>query len=240
MIDEIAMGPFGSNIKVDCFVPSGIPVLNGSNLTGFILGEESFHYVTPEKAASLKKAVASRGDVVITHRGTLGQIVYIPTDSKYEKYVISQSQFRVKCRETVMLPEFMVYYFHSREGQHKLLSNSSQVGVPALARPSSTFQELEMPVPAITEQHIIVDTLSALDYRIMANRKINHHLASYRLTMDSLPDIRRGKIAFRSFSRYRFSSLFSRIWVNSGSIRELYSCISPLDGMTTPSALRFA
>ena len=190
MIDEIAMGPFGSNIKVDCFVPSGIPVLNGSNLTGFILGEESFHYVTPEKAASLKKAVASRGDVVITHRGTLGQIVYIPTDSKYEKYVISQSQFRVKCRETVMLPEFMVYYFHSREGQHKLLSNSSQVGVPALARPSSTFQELEMPVPAITEQHIIVDTLSALDYRIMANRKINHHLASPMSVTEISPDIK--------------------------------------------------
>ncbi len=35
LIDEIAMGPFGSNIKTDCFVNSGIPVFNGSNLTGF-------------------------------------------------------------------------------------------------------------------------------------------------------------------------------------------------------------
>jgi len=86
VIEEIAMGPFGSNIKVDCFVPSGIPVLNGSNLTGFTLSEDSFNYVTPEKAASLKKAVASRGDVVITHRGTLGQIAYIPVDSKYDKF----------------------------------------------------------------------------------------------------------------------------------------------------------
>ena len=32
IISEIAMGPFGSNIKVECFVDSGIPVLNGSNL----------------------------------------------------------------------------------------------------------------------------------------------------------------------------------------------------------------
>lgn len=176
VIDEIAMGPFGSNIKVECFVPSGVPVLNGSNLTGFTLAEEAFNYVTPEKAASLKRAVASRGDVVITHRGTLGQIVYIPADSKHEKYVISQSQFRVRCRESVMLPEFMVYFFHSREGQHELLSNSSQVGVPALARPSSTFQELEMPVPTIQEQREIVDTLSALDDKIANNTKINHYL----------------------------------------------------------------
>ena len=176
VIDEIAMGPFGSNIKVDCFVPSGVPVLNGSNLTGFSLTEDTFNYVTPEKAASLKRAVASRGDIVITHRGTLGQIVYIPADSKHEKYVISQSQFRVRCKESAMLPEFMVYFFHSREGRHRLLSNSSQVGVPALARPSSTFQELEMPVPTITEQRLIVSTLSALDSRIALNKKINHHL----------------------------------------------------------------
>lgn len=176
VIDEIAMGPFGSNIKVECFVPSGVPVLNGRNLTGFTLTEEAFNYVTPEKAASLKRAVASRGDVVITHRGTLGQIVYIPADSKHDKYVISQSQFRVRCKESVMLPEFMVYFFHSREGQHELLSNSSQVGVPALARPSSTFQELKIPVPTIQEQREIVDTLSAIEDKITNNTKINHHL----------------------------------------------------------------
>lgn len=31
VIDEISMGPFGSNIKVECFQETGIPVLNGSN-----------------------------------------------------------------------------------------------------------------------------------------------------------------------------------------------------------------
>lgn len=35
IVDEIAMGPFGSNIKAECFVESGVPVFNGSNLTGF-------------------------------------------------------------------------------------------------------------------------------------------------------------------------------------------------------------
>ena len=44
LIDEIAMGPFGSNIKVECFVDDGIPVLNGSNLNGFFLTEDSFRY----------------------------------------------------------------------------------------------------------------------------------------------------------------------------------------------------
>lgn len=124
LIDEIAIGPFGSNIKVDCFVNTGIPVLNGSNLEGFVLSEKEFRYVTPEKADSLKKANAFRGDVVITHRGTLGQIVYIPESSQFDRYVISQSQFRVRCNDKI-LPEYMVYYFHTNTGQHKLLSNAS-------------------------------------------------------------------------------------------------------------------
>ena len=34
LISEISMGPFGSNIKVECFVDTGIPVLNGSNYLG--------------------------------------------------------------------------------------------------------------------------------------------------------------------------------------------------------------
>ena len=72
LVSEISMGPFGSNIKVECFVGEGIPVLNGSNLDGFTLKEDSFRYVTKEKADSLGKANAHRGDVVITHRGTLG------------------------------------------------------------------------------------------------------------------------------------------------------------------------
>lgn len=61
LIDDISMGPFGSNIKVDCFVDSGVPVLNGSNLDGFTLKEESFRYVTEEKADSLKRANAKKG-----------------------------------------------------------------------------------------------------------------------------------------------------------------------------------
>ncbi len=177
LIDEIAMGPFGSNIKVECFVDEGIPVLNGSNLEGYELSEKSFRYVTEEKADSLNKANAHKGDVVITHRGTLGQIVYIPETSKHDRYVISQSQFRVRCNERI-LPEYLVYYFHTPLGQHKLLSNASQVGVPALARPSSTFQKIEIDVPDVEIQQRIVTVLAAIQRKIKANNEINDNLAA--------------------------------------------------------------
>ena len=176
LISEISMGPFGSNIKVECFVDSGIPVLNGSNLDGFVLKEESFRYVTKEKADSLGKANASRGDIVITHRGTLGQIVFIPDNSLYDRYVISQSQFRVKCNEKV-LPEYLVYYFHTMIGQHKLLSNASQVGVPALARASTTFQEIDVDIPSMNNQRKIVKLLEIIRQKEEVNNRINDNLS---------------------------------------------------------------
>ena len=175
LIDEIAMGPFGSNIKVSCFVDSGVPVLNGSNLEGFSLSEKTFRYVTREKADSLNKANAHRGDIVITHRGTLGQIVFIPQDSKYDRYVISQSQFRVRCNDKV-LPEYLVYYFHTPIGQHKLLSNASQVGVPALARPSSTFQQIEVVLPELSIQKRVVEIISTIQKKIVNNQEQNDNL----------------------------------------------------------------
>ena len=175
LIDEISMGPFGSNIKVECFVDDGIPVLNGSNLDGVALSENSFRYVTEEKADSLGKANASRGDVVITHRGTLGQISFIPQNSKYSRYVISQSQFRVRCNKK-LLPEYLVYYFHTRVGQYKLLANASQVGVPALARASTTFQTIEIEIPPIEEQRKIVGILETIREKIALNNAINNNL----------------------------------------------------------------
>ena len=196
LIDEIAMGPFGSNIKVECFVDEGIPVLNGSNLNGFFLKEESFRYVTEEKANSLGRANAYRGDVVITHRGTLGQIVCIPETSKHDRYVISQSQFRVKCNDKV-LPEYLVYYFHTPIGQHKLLSNASQVGVPALARASTTFQKIEVEIPDVDTQRKVVSILNSIEDKININNAINENLQQQAAalygkyfpyaTMDELP-----------------------------------------------------
>ena len=182
LIDEIAMGPFGSNIKVSCFVDSGVPVLNGSNLEGFSLSEKAFRFVTKEKADSLNKANAHRGDIVITHRGTLGQIVFIPQDSRYDRYVISQSQFRVRCNDKV-LPEYLVYYFHTPIGQHKLLSNASQVGVPALARPSSTFQQIEVELPELSIQKRVVEIITTIQKKIENNQELNDNLYAQAKTI---------------------------------------------------------
>ena len=183
VILDISMGPFGSDIKKEVYTDYGVPVLNGSNLQGFELVEDSFGYVTEEQADSLKKATARRGDIVITHRGTIGQIVYIPYNSKFDRYVISQSQFRVTCNTDIVLPEYLTYYFHTREGQHKLLSNASQVGVPALARASTTFRKLEVDLPSVEIQRKAMDVILGLQQKIAVNRRICENLETQAQTL---------------------------------------------------------
>ena len=183
VILDISMGPFGSDIKKEVYTDYGVPVLNGSNLQGFELVEDSFGYVTEEKADSLKKANARRGDIVITHRGTIGQIVYIPYNSKFDRYVISQSQFRVTCNTDIVLPEYLTYYFHTREGQHKLLSNASQVGVPALARASTTLRKLEVDLPSVEIQRKAMDVILGLQQKIAVNRRICENLETQAQTL---------------------------------------------------------
>ena len=176
VIEKISMGPFGSNIKVSNFVSFGVPVLNGANLNGIKLREDRFNYVTESKAEELRNSLAYRGDIVVTHRGTLGQVVYIPIESKFEKYLVSQSQFLIRVYPDKADYRFITYFFHSAYGQHLLLSNSSQVGVPALARPTSTFKKLEIPLPSLATQKKIINILCLLDEKIRLNTQINHNL----------------------------------------------------------------
>lgn len=176
LIDEISMGPFGSDITIDNFIQSGVPVLNGSNVSKVSLTEESFNYVSKEKAKSLKKANAKRGDIIVTHRGTLGQISYIPVNSRFDNYIISQSQFRIKLKKELVDPIYFTYYFHTSEGQKRLLSFKNHVGVPALAQPTTNFRLIEFPLRPLAYQKKVAKILTDLDEKIDLNNRINSEL----------------------------------------------------------------
>ena len=166
-LKEISMGPFGSDIKVENFVGFGIPVLNGANLQSYRLIDRFENYVISQKAAALKKAVANKGDIIITHRGTLGQVTYIPKSAKFDRYVISQSQFRVRFNECID-SEFIVRYLLSPIGQGCLLEFKGHTGVPALAQPTTNFRNLPLLIPPIAEQRAIAEALSDVDGLIAA------------------------------------------------------------------------
>jgi type I restriction enzyme, S subunit len=174
--NAIAMGPFGSRIKKENFTNSGIPVIKGGNLNGDFILEDDFDYLTIDKADELSTSNAFRRDIVITHRGTIGQVGIIPDNSKHERYVVSQSQLKVSLDESRVNPYFVYYFLRSPIGQHRLLSNASQVGVPAIAQASTSVKSILVPVPKIEVQDKIVEILLSLDHKIEANKQTNETL----------------------------------------------------------------
>ena len=170
------MGPFGSRIKAENFVTEGVPIIKGGQLHGAYISDSGFDFLTPEKAEELKSSQAYRGDLVITHRGTIGQVSIIPHDSLYEKYIVSQSQLKVSFDKTKVNPYFVNYFFRSHLGQHRLLANASQVGVPAIAKASTSVKAIMVPCPSLEEQNKVVGYLKNLDDKIELNRQVNETL----------------------------------------------------------------
>ena len=176
VITDIAAGPFGSNLKISCFVSSGFPIIDGANLKGFKVTDNITKFVTKEKARSLSRSIAKRNDVVVTISGTLGQIAYIPQDSKYAEYLCSQRQFRVSFDDKTVYVPYLVYYFHTYEGQNKILSFANQTGVPALSQPLKNFKQIRVKLPDIDTQKRIAHIIESLDNKIELNNKINENL----------------------------------------------------------------
>jgi len=174
--EKVAMGPFGSSIKVETFVPQGVPVISGQHLRGTRLADLDYNFISLEHAGQLANANVKRGDVVFTHAGNIGQVAYIPESSKYERYVISQRQFYLRPNTKKVLPEFIAYYFTSADGQHKLLANASSSGVPSIAQPVSYLRTIDIPVPPLSEQRAIAHILGTLDDKIELNRRMNESL----------------------------------------------------------------
>jgi type I restriction enzyme S subunit len=75
-------GPFGSDLGTADYVPSGVPVIRGQNLSNgkFVGGE--FVFVSEEKADRLHANLARPGDLVFTQRGNAvlhgGQVAIVP------------------------------------------------------------------------------------------------------------------------------------------------------------------
>ena len=74
-------------------------------------------------------------------------------------------------------PEVTITYFQPDErkagGKY-----ASQVGVPALARPSSTFQQIEVVLPELSIQKRVVEIISTIQKKIANNQELNDNLAA--------------------------------------------------------------
>ena len=192
LAERVAMGPFGSDIKVSTFVPEGIPVISGQHLRSTLLYDSEFNFVSSEHADRLKRSNVHRGDVIFTHAGSIGQVAYIPEASRYERYIVSQRQFYMRCKRALVSPFYITSYFKTPEGQHRLLANTSSTGVPSISQPVTYLRQLKMVVPPLDLLKIFDVTVGQIHLKMADNLHQSRSLASLRDTV--LPKLLSGEL----------------------------------------------
>jgi type I restriction enzyme S subunit len=167
-------GPFGSDLGTADYVPAGVPVIRGQNLSNgkFVGGE--FVFVSEEKADKLKANLARPGDLVFTQRGNAvlhgGQVAIVP-DQPFERYLVSQSQMKLTPDQTKVESRFLYFIFTSADYRHYLRSNAVVTGVPHINL--GLLRQYSLSLPPLAEQKAIASVLGALDDRIELNRRMN-------------------------------------------------------------------
>jgi type I restriction enzyme S subunit len=177
------IGPFGKVLTPEEYTLSGVPLLRGVNVNSGRFYDDGFVFISEETANRLYKYESYPDDVLLVHKGTLGQIGLMPKNRKYHRYIMGNSMLRVKCDQTKLIPEYLYYWLCSREGQHYLLSRVSQVGVPQIQKPLATLREASFLVPPLNEQKAITDILETLDRKIENLRRQNETLEAIAQTL---------------------------------------------------------
>ncbi|MCX7099023.1 MAG: restriction endonuclease subunit S [Methylococcales bacterium] len=168
---SIAIGPFGSRMKSDCYVPIGVRVVRGTNLMEGRKFSGEFVFITENKAKELGNSNLQPNDIVFPHRGSIGEVGIVPDDGK--QYVISSSLMKLSCDTSKAAPLFIYYFFKSSLGRFELLKNASQVGTPGIGQPLTSLKAIRLRLPPINEQLGIVGILASLDDRIALLRETN-------------------------------------------------------------------
>ena len=168
---SMAVGPFGSRMKADLYVPSGVRVIRGNNLSGGREPEGDYVFVSEEIADSLASCCLIPGDLVFPHRGNIGEVGITPDDGL--RYMLSTSLMKLSPDRGKVVPLYLMYYFKSKIGRAALLMNASQVGTPGIATPLKSLRGIQLQLPPLDVQRNIAVTLSTLDDRINLLRETN-------------------------------------------------------------------
>jgi type I restriction enzyme, S subunit len=153
---SLAIGPFGSSLKVSDYSTSGVPLVFVRNIRSGLFGGLGTVYVSSEKAKELVAHQVSPGDLLVTKMGAPpGDVCVYPSQRPIA--VITADCVKFRLAHTVGAANFFRYAIESELVRHQILSITK--GVAQLKISLVNFSSLAMPLPPVTEQQRIVEEL---------------------------------------------------------------------------------
>jgi type I restriction enzyme S subunit len=126
-------------------------------------------FISEEKDQRLRKGKLARHDLVMTTRGTIGNVAYYDDNAPYENLRINSGMVIFRADASRLHPKFLYHFLRSPDFIGQTISMRSGVAQPQF--PIRDIRRVEIPTPDLAIQRRIVSVLSAYDELIENNRR---------------------------------------------------------------------
>jgi type I restriction enzyme S subunit len=126
-------------------------------------------FISDDKDRRLRKGKLTRDDLVMTTRGTIGNVGHFVENVPYEQIRINSGMVIFRTDRKRLLPLFLYHFFRSPDFVGQTTSLRSGVAQPQL--PIRDIRQIEVPLPDILIQGRIASILSTYDDLIENNRR---------------------------------------------------------------------
>ena len=161
-ICDIIDGDRGKNYpRAEDILDSGYCLfLNAKNVTQKGFDFESCNFITREKDDALRKGKLSRGDVVLTTRGTVGNLAYYSEDIPYENIRINSGMVILRMNRNILNEIYFIELFKMKLSDIKE-KNASGSAQPQL--PISTMNKIILMIPPLELQNQFASFVQEID-----------------------------------------------------------------------------
>lgn len=190
---SLAIGPFGSNLKVPDYRESGVPLIFVRNIRSGIFGGDGTKFVTAAKAMELNAHSAEAGDILITKMGEPpGDACLYPQGSP--KAIITADCIKVRLHPLLPDARLVVFAINSDTVRKQVVDITKGVAQQKVSL--ERFSTIAIPLSPLNEQQEIINEVEeTLSLITVAERQIETNiLRANRLRQSILKQAFEGKL----------------------------------------------
>ena len=163
--DEVLDKPLDGNHgeihpKKSDFVNSGVPFLMAKDLGCGSVNQTSCYFISKKQASELRKGFAKDGDILLSHKGTVGRCAVLKTNNPFVVLTPQLTYYRIR-KKSKLFNRFLYYYFKSP----RFLSTLNHIaGAGSTRAYIGITRQLDLPIsfPTLENQKLLAGKFDEL------------------------------------------------------------------------------
>lgn len=180
----------GIHPKSSDYVDAGIPFIMANDLVQGQVDYKNCAFIAEKQANTLKKGFAKPGDVLLTHKATIGRTALV--SDEYETIILTPQVTYYRIKKGIS-NRYLKYYFDSAPFQ-QLFSNWAGSGSTRAYLGITAQRKLPIVLPPFDIQKKIADCCGVIDDKIVVNNRINDNLQQQALAIFQRELFREGEL----------------------------------------------